>query len=83
MDSGAFPPLPFVWTRHARNRLRRTTLAQPELENLARSAAAIRRDGNRTNIWLEWNGWLRVVLVEEADAIVVISVIWPARAPKD
>ena len=75
---------PFVFTRHARNRMRRTRLTQPELLDLVRSKSAEHRDGNRINLWVRWNaGWLRIVLAEEADAIVVVSVIWPAREPRE
>jgi len=83
LQPGSLPDRPFVFTRHARNRLRRTKLTHSELEKLARLPAREQRSGNRLNLWVSWNGWLRIVLVEETNAIVVVSVIWPAREPKD
>ena len=83
MSANSLSDLPFDFTRHARNRLRRTELTQTQLTDLARAATRERRDGNRVNVWVAWNGWLRIVLVEEVDAIIVVSVIWPAREPRD
>ncbi|MEX2246692.1 MAG: hypothetical protein WEC75_08385 [Dehalococcoidia bacterium] len=75
---------PIVFTRHARNHLRRTKLAQDELLVLLDAHETEHRDGSRINRWI-WHlgNWLRVVLVEEPDAIVVIAVIWPARPPRE
>ena len=73
---------PWVFTRHARNRIRRTNLSPSELENLVAEPLKTRRSGNRASLWQNYNdGWLRVVVVEEGDAIVVVTVIWPAREP--
>jgi len=39
--------------------------------------------GGRINAWSKVAGqYLRVVYVEEEEALVVISVIYPAKAPK-
>lgn len=74
---------PYFFSRHARNRLRRVTLSQEELLDLVPQAAARRRESTRENVWIRWQGgWLRVVLVEEPDTMVVVTVIWPAREPK-
>ena len=73
-----------VFTRHARNRLRRTKLDEATLINMLSTYSTEIRTGNRVNRWLQWNdGWIRVVLVEEAEGdAIVITVIWPARAPR-
>jgi len=74
---------PYVFSRHARNRLRRVKLTQEELLELLPRAAASRRESTRESIWLRWQGgWIRVVLVEEPDTMLVITVIWPAREPR-
>jgi hypothetical protein len=45
---------------------------------------ARRETAIETNSWKSFRGrWLRVVHVEEGDALVVVSVIFPAREPRD
>jgi hypothetical protein len=74
---------PFVFTRHARNRMRRVRLSEADVIAIARSASASRRAGGRVNLWKEWAGpSLRIVVVDEPDAIVVVTVIWPAKSPE-
>ncbi len=74
---------PYVFSRHACNRLRRVKLTQDELLELLLHASARRREAARENVWLRWQGeWIRVVLVEEPDTILVVTVIWPAREPR-
>jgi hypothetical protein len=75
--------MPYRFTRHARNRLRRTTLDEATLVRMLENPAAEDRAGKRMNRWLAWkNDWIRVVLVEEQADVIVITVIWPARPPR-
>lgn len=69
-----------IWTRHARNRLRRARISQEEVERLIEGTPLAEMQSRaRLNRWYDWgDGLVRLVLVEEADGIVVISVIWPA-----
>jgi len=77
-----FDDKPIIMTRHARNRLRRTTLSQDDMVAMVRDPARSTRRANRINLWANHDGgWLRIVVVDEADAIVVVTVIWPAREP--
>ena len=74
----------FTFTHHARNRLRRVKITEDEATGLARRSDTVQRTGNRINAWTLWNdALLRFVLVEEDDGIVVVTVIWPARPPRE
>ena len=70
------------FTRHVRNRMRRTKLTESEIKAMITEGGPEERSGRRISRWFQWSDRPgRIVLIEEPerDAIVVITVIWPSR----
>lgn len=76
---------PLRFTRHARNRLRWRQIARQDVVDcISEPAARLEMPSGEVNTWQTVRGeWLRIVYVEEADAIVVVTVIYPAKRPKE
>ena len=73
---------PLRFTRHARNRMRLRRIRLDEVQAVLSSpdSQVLRRGA--LNRWKRFrDGWLRVVTIEERNVIVVVTVIYPARAP--
>jgi hypothetical protein len=55
-----------------------------ELMAVLREPVHEARAGDRISAWFRFrDGWLRVVLVEEVDTMAIVTVIWPARPPRE
>ena len=75
---------PLRFTRHARNRMRWRQIAGDDVVDCIRDPEA-RQDlpSGEVNCWKTLRGeWLRVIYVEEPDAMVVVTVVYPAKRPR-
>ncbi len=76
---------PLHFTRHARNRMRLRRIDEQAVEECIQATEARQTSGfGRTNAWKKiGEGYLRMVYVEEEGTIVIITVIFPAKAPEE
>jgi hypothetical protein len=77
------PEKPLFLTRHARNKRRRWGITDDEIQEVLELPEASERSGaNRVNYWRRWrNAWLCVTAVEEAERMVIITIVPRERGP--